>query len=156
MKCRHWPGECVFCVGDGEHKECKCCADGQAAILNTINSIKEENNFFDMGRLFREDSDIFAGDNLCKTPACVAGHALSANNIKQALNFTEAARGVLHLTLSEADELFTPKKHYADYRAIPHTGGHITREHALTVLEYFALTGNIDWKIGIADPDQLP
>ncbi|MCI0562017.1 MAG: hypothetical protein MN733_26315, partial [Nitrososphaera sp.] len=103
---------------------------------------------FDMRHFFNE----------CRTPACIAGHALVQKEEEKEIystypprfirdSFTEAME-YLMLTFSQANTLFIPNFDCANLTERPGYPGYISATRAARVLRHFALTDAIDWTIG--------
>lgn len=76
----------------------------------------------------------------CGTAACIAGWAvvLLAPDCPR-IDIDDVAAGVLGLSHSDANELFTPRGYSAP--------GLYTRPHAVRVLDHLLATGEVDWQV---------
>lgn len=114
-------------------------------ISLVINTISNPNVYFNMDCYFED----FDENNMCGTPACIAGHAYFLNNegkdscVKDE-DVDQSAIDFLGLTRKQADELFYPDR-FLDSSNMHIYYTDITRKQAINTLIRLLETGEVDW-----------
>ena len=101
--------------------------------LKTLIDVLKQSGTFDMTQYYKPE---------CGSPACIAGHVQSIMNV---VNFTcmiDLTKDFLGVSKGQALSIVSPKFLHADFRF----EGHITKAHAIQMLERLLETGLVDWQ----------
>ena len=82
----------------------------------------------------------------CGTPACIAGHIQAISNRRDHFAYNKLTQDFLGVSSEQAQDIIAPTFDYAHYSQRFICDGHITKAHAIRMLEGLLETGEVDWK----------